>query len=49
MSKKKNPAAQALGRLGGRARANAQTPEQRRALAKLASRARWHKAKRKTR
>lgn len=42
---KKNPAAVALGTLGGRkggpARAAALTPEQRKAIAKKAARARW--------
>lgn len=43
----KNPAAVALGRLGGlrggKARANKLTPEQRREIAQKAARARWHK------
>jgi hypothetical protein len=44
----KNPAAVALGRLGGkkggRARAKKLTPEQRKEIAKKAARARWKKA-----
>jgi hypothetical protein len=44
----KNPAAVALGRLGGkkggRARANSLTPDQRTAIARRAALARWHKA-----
>jgi hypothetical protein len=55
MAKRKNPAAVALGRLGGkaggtkggRARAAALTPEQRRESARQAARARWAKAKTK--
>jgi hypothetical protein len=47
--KKKNPAAVALGRLGGRARAQSQTPAERRALARKAIQARWQKAKGKAR
>jgi hypothetical protein len=43
--KTKNPAAVALGRLGGRARAKAQTKAERRALALKAIRSRWSKAK----
>ena len=43
----KNPAAVALGRLGGlkggRARANKLTPEQRKEIAQKAARARWSK------
>lgn len=43
----KNPAAVALGRLGGlkggKARANKLTPEQRGEIAKKAARARWNK------
>lgn len=43
----KNPAAQALGRLGGlkggKARAAAMTPEQRKEVAKKAAEARWGK------
>jgi hypothetical protein len=38
--KKKNPHASALGRLGGRARANSMTPAERRELASKAGRAR---------
>ncbi len=50
MAKRKNPAAVALGRLGGgptggKARMAKLTPEERRALAKKAARARWAKAK----
>lgn len=45
----KNPAAQALGRLGGlkggKARAAAMTPEQRKEVAKKAAEARWGKPK----
>jgi hypothetical protein len=45
----KNPAAVALGRLGGlkggKARAKKLTPEQRKEIAKRAARARWGKAK----
>ena len=44
---KKNPAAVALGRLGGlkggKARANKLTPEQRKEIAKKAATARWNK------
>ena len=44
---KKNPAAVALGKLGGskggRARAKKLTPEQRKAIAQKAARARWNK------
>jgi len=43
----KNPAAQALGRLGGlkggKARAASMTPEQRKAVAQKAAKARWRK------
>jgi hypothetical protein len=39
----KNPAAVALGRLGGLKRNKQLTPEQRRELAKKAARARWSK------
>lgn len=46
----KNPAAVALGRLGGKkggpARAAKLTPEQRREIARRAARARWEKAAR---
>ena len=42
--KKKNPAAVALGRRGGRARAKALTAAQRRAIAVKAIRARWARA-----
>jgi hypothetical protein len=44
---KKNPAAVALGKLGGRARMNALTPAQRKALGRKAIRARWDKKERK--
>ncbi len=44
---KKNPAAVALGRLGGlkggRARANKLTPEQRKEIAQKAAKSRWNK------
>jgi len=43
--KKKNRAASALGKLGGRARMGAMTPKQRSALAKKAGQARWAKRK----
>jgi hypothetical protein len=47
--KEKNPAAVALGKLGGpkggRLRADSQTPEERRLLAQKAAKARWAKAK----
>jgi hypothetical protein len=54
VAKRKNPAAVALGRLGGKAAAGAgarvryaaMTAEERRALARKAARARWTKAKR---
>jgi hypothetical protein len=36
-----------IGKMGGRARANALTPEERSALARLAVRARWAKQKQK--
>ena len=39
----KNPAAVALGRLGGLKRTQQLTPEQRRELAKKAAKARWNK------
>ncbi|HEY6466521.1 MAG TPA: hypothetical protein VIY69_11055 [Candidatus Acidoferrales bacterium] len=46
-TKRKNPAAVALGRLGGlkggKARKEKLTPEQRREIASRAARARWHK------
>jgi hypothetical protein len=49
MAKRKNPAAVALGRLGGRkggkARMAQLTPEERRALARKAIHTRWAKAK----
>jgi hypothetical protein len=52
MAKRKNPAAVALGRLGGlaggkkgmRSRLAKSTPEERQALARKAIRARWRKA-----
>ena len=47
MAQEKNPAAVALGKLGGRkggkARAEKLTPEQRSAIAKKAAQARWAK------
>jgi hypothetical protein len=45
--KEKNPNAVALGRLGARARQAKLTPEQRRAIAQKAIRARWSKASKK--
>ena len=39
----KNKAAQALGRLGGKARAERMSPERRREIAKLAATKRWGK------
>ena len=45
MAKRKNPAAVALGRKGGKATAKNLTPEQRSEMAKLAAEARWAKAK----
>src|SRR6185503_543389 len=42
--KRKNPAAVALGRKGGKARMKKQTPEQRSESARNAARARWKKA-----
>jgi len=51
MASKKNPAAVALGKLGGkkggRARMKMLTPEQRRELARKAAVARWRKRKKK--
>lgn len=44
---KKNPNAVALGRLGAKARQEKLTPEERRAIAQKAIRARWAKEKRK--
>jgi hypothetical protein len=41
MAKRKNPAAVALGRKGGKARAKRLTAEQRREGARTAARARW--------
>jgi hypothetical protein len=50
MAKEKNPHAVALGKLGGakggRARAQRQTPEQRKDLARKAALARWSKGQR---
>jgi hypothetical protein len=50
MAEEKNPAAVALGRLGGRkggkARAAKLTPEERSAIAKKAAQARWAKKQR---
>lgn len=43
MSKKKNAAAVALGRKGGKASAKKLTPEQRRESARRAAQARWAK------
>jgi hypothetical protein len=43
---KKNQAAAALGKLGGKARAKKLTPEQRKASARKAAQARWAKKKR---
>jgi hypothetical protein len=45
MAKRKNPAAVALGRKGGRNSRKNLTPEKRAALAKKAADARWKKAK----
>lgn len=45
--KEKNPNAVALGRLGAKARQEKLTPEQRRAIAQNAIRARWSKTKKK--
>jgi hypothetical protein len=42
---KKNPAAVALGRRGGKARAKSLTAEQRRKIARKAAAARWNKAR----
>jgi hypothetical protein len=39
----KNKAAQALGKLGGAARAKAMTPKQRKEIAKKAAKSRWEK------
>jgi hypothetical protein len=48
LTHKKNPAAVALGKLGGKkggaARAKKLTPEQRRAIAQKAARARWNRS-----
>ena len=43
--KEKNPNAVALGRLGAKARQEKLTPEERRAIAQKAIRARWSKIK----
>jgi hypothetical protein len=43
-TRRKNPAAVALGRLGGKARLKTMTPEQRRRIALKAIRTRWAKA-----
>jgi len=45
MSKKKNPAAVALGRRGGKARSKKLGKKQRKEIARLGGRARWAKAK----
>jgi hypothetical protein len=47
MAKRKNPAAVSLGKLGGKARLEKMTPEQRSAVAKKAAADRWAKAKKK--
>jgi hypothetical protein len=44
---RKNPAAVALGKRGGKARVQNQTPEQRKESARRAAQARWAKAKKK--
>jgi hypothetical protein len=41
----KDPAAVAMGRKGGKARANATTPERRREISEAAAKARWQKPK----
>lgn len=41
----KNPAAQSLGSLGGKATASKMTPEQRKERSQKAIKARWEKAK----
>jgi len=46
-TKKKDPAAVALGRKGGRATFKDMTPEQRSAVARRAVKARWAKARKK--
>ncbi len=43
----KNPAAVELGRLGGKARTDKLTPEQRKEIARKAARARWEKSSEK--
>ncbi len=48
-SKRKNPAAVALGRKGGKARVSNLTPEERSNAARKAVLARWAKAKKKQR
>ena len=45
MAKRKNPAAVALGRRGGKARGRRLTAERRSEIARKAARARWAKAK----
>lgn len=47
MAKRKNPDAVGLGRLGGKARAERMSPEERAESARKAVRARWEKAKKK--
>jgi hypothetical protein len=46
MAKKKNPAAVALGTLGGKARMTTMTPEQRSDAARRAARTRWENRQR---
>ncbi|MGD0950030.1 MAG: hypothetical protein ABSA52_21715 [Candidatus Binatia bacterium] len=46
--KRKDPAAVALGRKGGKARVKKQSPEERSESARKAVQARWKKAKKKT-
>jgi hypothetical protein len=45
--KRKNPAAVALGKKGGKASVESKTPEQRKALAHIAAKARWAGKKKK--
>jgi hypothetical protein len=45
MAKRKDPAAVALGKRGGKARLTKMTPEQRRVVAQKAAAARWKEAK----
>lgn len=47
MRKKKNPAAIALGRLGGKARAKSATPTELSKIGKLGAKARWGKGGKK--